>query len=74
MAKGDRFIIHPKVPAIAKVFVEAGDTHIWLTQPPAVGFLRWEGPLVETSDPMVRVDLLSGEQSGPATPAGLDRK
>lgn len=69
IVKGDRFIIHPKVPAIAKVFVAAGDTHIWLTQPPAVGFLRWEGPLVESSDPMVRVDLVSGERSGPATPA-----
>lgn len=74
MVKGDRFIIHPKVPAIAKMFVEAGDTHIWLTQPPAVGFLRWEGPLVESSDPVVRVDLLSGERSGPAKPAALDRK
>lgn len=74
MEKGDRFIIHPKVPVIAKMFVEAGDTHIWLTEPPAVGFLRWEGPLVESSDPMVRVDLLSGERSGPAQPAALDRR
>lgn len=74
MVKGDRFILHPKVPLIAKVFVETGDTHVWLTQPPAVGFLRWEGPLVESSDPMVRVDLLSGEKSGPAEPAALDRR
>ncbi len=69
IVQGDRFIIHPEVPAIAKLFVEAKDTHIWLTTPPAAGFLRWEGPLVENDDPMVRVDLLSSEQSGTAEPA-----
>jgi hypothetical protein len=74
MVKGDRFIIHPKIPAIVKLFVEAGDTHIWLTQPPAVGFLRWEGPLVESNDSVVRVDLLPGKRSGTAEPAALDRR
>jgi hypothetical protein len=68
IVKGDRFIIHPQVPAIAKVFVKAKDSDIWLTTPPATGFLRWEGPLVESSDPVIRVDLLPGESSGPAKP------
>jgi hypothetical protein len=69
MVKGDCFVIHPQVPAIAKMFVEVQDSRIWLTTPPATGFLRWEGPLVESSDPPVRVDLLPGENSGPARPA-----
>jgi len=65
---GDRFLIHPKVPAIAKLFVDVTDTIIWLTTPPTVGFLRWEGRLVEVNDPAIRVDLYSGDHSGPARP------
>lgn len=57
---GEHFIVHPKVPTIAKLFVTAQDTHIWLTTPPAISFLRWQGPLVEAADPIVRVDLLPG--------------
>jgi len=65
----DRFIVHPKVPAIAKLFVKVPDATIWLTAPPA-GFLRWEGTLAVPADPVVRVDLLPGDPSGPATPVG----
>ena len=68
--KGDRFTIHPEVPFIAKFFVEVPDTKIWLTNPAPAGFLRWEGPIVLPTDPMIRVDLLSGEKSGPAESAG----
>ena len=64
---GDRFIVHAKVPAIAKLFVHVPDAVIWLTMPPA-GFLRWEGPLAEPDDPIVRVDLLPVASSGPAVP------
>src|SRR5438874_13600773 len=64
--KGDRFIIHPEIPFIAKLFVNVPDTKIWLTNPAPVGFLRWEGPIVVPTDPMIRVDLLSGTRSGPA--------
>ncbi len=67
--EGDHFVVHPKIPVIAKLFVRVPDAHIWLTTPPA-GFLRWEGPLAEPDDPLVRVDLLPGEPSGPATPIG----
>lgn len=55
-------------PAIAKIFVKLPDTHIWLTPPPA-GFLRWEGPLAEPGDQIVRVDLGSGGESGQTRPA-----
>src|SRR5436309_8057658 len=68
--KGDQFIIHPEIPFIAKFFVNVPDTKIWLTNPAPAGFLRWEGPIVLPDDPIVRVDLLSGEKSGPAEAAG----
>ena len=63
--RGEHFLVQPQIPAIAKLFIKISDTQIWLTPPPA-GFLRWEGPLAEPSDPIVRVDLLSGGESGPA--------
>jgi hypothetical protein len=68
--KGDRFIVHSEIPLIAKFFVNVPDTKIWLTNPAPAGFLRWEGPIVLPTDPIVRVDLLSGEKSGPAESAG----
>jgi hypothetical protein len=68
--KGDQFIIHPEIPLIAKLFINVPDTKIWLTNPAPVGFLRWEGPIVLPDDPLIRVDLLSGEKSGPPQPAG----
>ena len=70
--RGDNFMIRPEIPAIAKLFVKLPDTHIWLTRPPA-GFLRWEGPLAEPGDQIVRVDLGSGEGSAPAIPAAKAR-
>jgi hypothetical protein len=66
--KGDRFIINPEIPPIAKLFIHVPDTQIWLTNPPPAGFLRWEGPVVVPSDPLIRVDLVSGARSGPAEP------
>ena len=68
--KGDEFIIHPEIPFIAKLFVKVPDTKIWLTNPAPAGFLRWEGPVVLPTDPLIRVDLLSGTKSGPAEPTG----
>jgi len=64
--KGDRFIIHPEIPAIAKLFIHVPDSKIWLCNPPPAGFLRWEGPIVLPSDPVMRVDLVSDSVSGPA--------
>src|SRR5438045_4459532 len=68
--KGDRFIVHPEIPFVAKFFVKVPDTKIWLTNPEPAGFLRWEGPIVLPTYPIVRVDLVSGEKSEPAEPAG----
>jgi hypothetical protein len=66
--KGDRFVIHPEIPPIAKLFIHVPDTQIWLTNPLPAGFLRWEGPVLLPSDPLIRVDLVSGAKSGPAQP------
>jgi hypothetical protein len=66
LVRGDHFVIHPKVPAVAKLFIHIPDFHVWLTNPAPAGFLRWEAPMAEPNDPMVRVDLLSGDGSGPA--------
>src|SRR5438874_11384261 len=68
--KGDQFIIHPEIPLIAKFFVTVPDTKIWLANPAPAGFLRWEGPIVLPTDPMIRVDLISSEKSRPAEAAG----
>jgi hypothetical protein len=66
--RGDHFVIHPKIPWLADLFIDVPDTHIWLTSPAPAAFLRWEGPLAEPKDPIVRVDLLPGGKSGPAEP------
>jgi hypothetical protein len=66
--RGDRFVVHPEIPFIAKLFVNVPDTKIWLTSPAPAGFLRWEGPVVLPDDPMIRVDLLSGTKSEAAQP------
>jgi hypothetical protein len=66
--KGDRFVIRPEIPPIAKLFIHVPDTQIWLTNPPPAGFLRWEGPVVVPSDRLIRVDLLPGVKSGPTQP------
>jgi hypothetical protein len=56
----DRFTIHPQVPAIAKLFVNVPDLHIWLVAGKPAAFLRYEGPLVENDDAIVHVDLIAG--------------
>jgi hypothetical protein len=66
--RGDRFIIHPEIFFLAKLFVNVPDTKIWLTNPAPAGFLRWEGPIVLPEDPLIRVDLLSGTNNGTAQP------
>ena len=68
--KGDRFIVHPEFFFLARLFVDVPDTNIWLTNPAPAGFLRWEGPVVLPTDPLIRVDLLSGTKSGSAQSLG----
>ena len=64
--RGDRFIIHPEIPVIAKLFIRVPDTKIWLTNPKPAGFLRWEGPVMLPTDQMIRVDLVSDQVGGAA--------
>ena len=67
----EHYVIHPRIPAIAKWFVKAPDANIWLTPPPAV-FVRFQGALVEPSDPIVRIDGAAGESA--AAPQGTSGK
>ncbi|MGH8100331.1 MAG: hypothetical protein ACREIW_03475, partial [Chthoniobacterales bacterium] len=64
--RGNHFIIRPNLPIIAKLFMRLPDNNIWLTNPEPATFLRWEGPVVMPSDPIIRVDLISDERSHPA--------
>jgi hypothetical protein len=66
--QGEHYVVHPKLPLIADLFVDVPDAHLWLTNPGPATFLRWEGPLAEPKDPIARVDLLPGGESGPAVP------
>jgi hypothetical protein len=65
--RGNHFVIRPEIPFLAKLFIKVPDSHIWLTEKPA-GFLRWQGPLALSTDPIRRVDLVSDTVSGPAEP------
>jgi len=58
--EGDRYTIHPEIPAIARLFVKAPDLYIWLVADDPPAFLRFEGPLVEPDDQVVRIDLIPG--------------
>ena len=69
--RGEHFVVHPEIPWIAKLFFKVPDTDVWLTPPPS-GFLRWQGPLAEPGDSVVRVDLSSGGESGPAESVGKE--
>jgi len=66
--RGERFLLRPKIPRIVTVFVKIPDYSVWLINPPPADFLRMEGPLMEPSDPLVRIDLMGGGKSGPAKP------
>jgi hypothetical protein len=68
--RGERYIVHPKLPWFADLFINVPDANIWLTSPAPAMFLRFEGPLAEPKDPITRIDLLSGGMSGAATPVG----
>jgi hypothetical protein len=65
--RSEHFMVRAEVPAIAKLFVKISDTNIWLTPPPS-SFLRYEGPLAEPTEGVIRVDLTSGKESGAAKP------
>lgn len=58
--RGDKYTIHPEVPAIARLFVHVPDQYIWLFAGSPPAFLRYQGPMVEPDDPIIRVDLVPG--------------
>ncbi len=66
MVPGDEYTIHAEIPAIARLFVTAPDQHIWLLERGPSAFLRYEGPLVEPKDPIVRIDLIPGRSANAA--------
>jgi len=66
--RGDRFTIHPEIPAIARLFVHVPDQHLWLFAEGPPAFLRFEGPTVEPGDPIVRIDLVPGPSAKGARP------
>jgi hypothetical protein len=66
---GDRYTIHPEIPWIARPFIHAPDQHVWLLKDDPPAFLRFEGPLLEPNDPIVRIDLIAGH-SAHAQPRG----
>ena len=69
---GDRFDIVPQIPWLADLVVDAPTSRIWLLRPTPAEFLRFEGPLLEPDDPVVRIDLLPGAESGAAVPVTND--
>ena len=61
--EGDEYTIHPDIPAIARLFVKAPDQHVWLFDSNPAAFLRFEGPLAEPDDPIIRIDLIPGQSA-----------
>jgi len=59
----ERYVIHPEVPWIARLFVKAPDQYLWYYRPAPPAFLRADIPLAEPSDPMIRIELLPGAES-----------
>ena len=68
--EGDKYTIHPEIPAIAKLFVKAPDQHVWLMNSNPSAFLRFEGPLAEPDDPVIRIDLIPGPSASAQGRAG----
>jgi hypothetical protein len=59
----ERYVIHPEVPWIARLFVKAPDQYLWFYRPAPPMFLRADIPLAEPSDPMIRIELIPGAES-----------
>jgi len=58
-----RYVIHPEVPWIARLFVKAPDQYLWYYRPDPPAFLRADIPIAEPGDPMIRIELLPGTES-----------
>src|SRR2546425_4822824 len=58
-----RYVIHPEVPWIARLFVKAPDQYLWYYRPDPPAFLRADIPVAEPGDPIIRIELLPGTES-----------
>jgi hypothetical protein len=54
----DRYTIHAEIPWFVRPFITAPDQRVWLYATGPASFLRYEGPLIEPKDPIVRVDTI----------------
>ena len=70
----ERYVIHPEVPWIARLFVKAPDQYLWFYRPSPPMFLRADIPLAEPSDPMIRIELIPGRESGAVGRAPAPRR
>jgi len=61
--RASRYVIHPEVPWVARLFVKAPDQYLWYYRPDPPAFLRADIPLAEPSDPMIRIELIPGSDS-----------
>lgn len=50
-------VMHPKIPAVAKIFVEIKDLHLWISTIKPHSILRFEGPHQEPNDPVIRLNV-----------------
>lgn len=64
--KTDRYTLHAELGALKRVFVNPPDQHLWLTRSSPAAFLRFEGPMVEPKDPVIRIDTVVSGSAGHA--------
>lgn len=55
--KGERIIIHPRIPRIARLVVKPRDFTLWFARRSPPQFLRSEATLAEPEEPLVQVNL-----------------
>jgi len=72
--KTDRYTLHAELGALKRVFVNPPDQHIWLTRSSPAAFLRFEGPMVEPKDSIIRIDTVVSGTAGHAQARSPARK
>ena len=67
--RADHIVMHPQVPAVAKLFVNVPDYHLWFYRARPPGFIRAEGQMQSLG--IVRIDSVTG--APPPSPAARSR-
>jgi hypothetical protein len=57
---GERIVIHPELPAIARVFVHPPDAVMWFAKRSPPQFLRSEATLAEPEEALLQINLFGG--------------